>query len=84
MSLVYGGDKALDDRLEKALGDTRLTVTLQASRRHLLGFRAPSRSVTPTGPSASTAHGRSAPMPWRARPSCSTASRPRSRRAAAA
>ncbi|MDX6598488.1 MAG: L-lactate dehydrogenase complex protein LldF [Gaiellales bacterium] len=40
MTIVYGGDKELDDRLEKALGDTRLTVTLQGSRRHLLGFRA--------------------------------------------
>src|SRR6476659_3409067 len=39
MTIVYGGDKELDDRLEKALGDTRLTVTLQASRRHLLAFR---------------------------------------------
>jgi L-lactate dehydrogenase complex protein LldF len=39
MSIVYGGDKALDARLDKALGDTRLTVTLQASRRHLLAFR---------------------------------------------
>ena len=39
MTIVYGGDKQLDERLEKALGDTRLTVTLQASRRHLLGFR---------------------------------------------
>src|SRR6185503_7942975 len=40
MSLVYGDDSALDDRLEKALGDTRLSTTLQASRRHLLNFRA--------------------------------------------
>jgi L-lactate dehydrogenase complex protein LldF len=39
MTIVYGGDKELDDRLEKALRDTRLSVTLQASRRHLLGFR---------------------------------------------
>ena len=40
MSLVYGDDSALDARLEKALGDTRLSTTLQASRRHLLNFRA--------------------------------------------
>ena len=40
MSLVYGDDSALDHRLEKALGDTRLSTTLQASRRHLLNFRA--------------------------------------------
>ncbi len=39
MTIVYGGDKELDGRLDKALGDTRLTVTLQGSRRHLLGFR---------------------------------------------
>ena len=39
MTIVYGGDKELDARLEKALGDTRLSVTLQGSRRHLLGFR---------------------------------------------
>ncbi|HEY3612873.1 MAG TPA: lactate utilization protein B [Gaiellales bacterium] len=39
MSIVYGGDKALGERLEKALGDTRLTTTLQASRRHILSFR---------------------------------------------
>ena len=40
MSLVYGGDRELDARLEKALADTRLSTTLQASRRHLLDFRA--------------------------------------------
>jgi L-lactate dehydrogenase complex protein LldF len=39
MSLVYGGDKALGTRIDKALGDPRLTVTLQASRRHLIDFR---------------------------------------------
>ena len=39
MTIVYGGDKELDGRLDKALGDTRLAVTLQGSRRHLLGFR---------------------------------------------
>jgi L-lactate dehydrogenase complex protein LldF len=40
VSLVYGDDAALPERLDKALGDTRLSTTLQASRRHLLGFRA--------------------------------------------
>jgi L-lactate dehydrogenase complex protein LldF len=39
MTIVYGDDKALDERLEKALGDTRLTATLQASRRHMIEFR---------------------------------------------
>jgi L-lactate dehydrogenase complex protein LldF len=39
MSIVYGGDKALGERLDKALADTRLSTTLQASRRHLLSFR---------------------------------------------
>ncbi len=40
MSLVYGGDNDLDARLEKALADTRLTATLQSSRRHLIDVRA--------------------------------------------
>ena len=40
MRLVYGEDSTLGERLETALADTRLSVTLQASRRHLLGFRA--------------------------------------------
>ena len=39
MSLVYGDDKALGARIEKALDDTRLSTTLQASRRHLIEFR---------------------------------------------
>ena len=39
MSIVYGGDKALGERLDKALADTRLTTTLQASRRHILQTR---------------------------------------------
>ncbi|MDX6539248.1 MAG: L-lactate dehydrogenase complex protein LldF, partial [Gaiellales bacterium] len=39
MSIVYGGDQELGARLEKALDDTRLSRTLQASRRHLLQFR---------------------------------------------
>ena len=40
MSIVYDGDKQLDARIDKALGDPRLAATLGASRRHLLGFRA--------------------------------------------
>jgi L-lactate dehydrogenase complex protein LldF len=40
VSLVYGDDATLAERLDKALADTRLSTTLQASRRHLLGFRA--------------------------------------------
>ena len=39
MSLVYGDDAALGERLDKALADPRLSTTLQASRRHLLDFR---------------------------------------------
>jgi L-lactate dehydrogenase complex protein LldF len=39
MSLVYGDDEALGARIDKALDDTRLSTTLQASRRHLLEFR---------------------------------------------
>jgi L-lactate dehydrogenase complex protein LldF len=39
VTIVYDGDKALGARLEKALGDTRLTITLQASRRHMIEFR---------------------------------------------
>ena len=38
-SVVYGGDKALGERLDKALADTRLTTTLQASRRHIIKTR---------------------------------------------
>jgi L-lactate dehydrogenase complex protein LldF len=40
VSLVYGDDTELGARIDKALADTRLSTTLQASRRHLLGFRA--------------------------------------------
>jgi L-lactate dehydrogenase complex protein LldF len=39
VSLVYGDDAALGERLDKALADPRLSTTLQASRRHLLDFR---------------------------------------------
>ena len=39
MSIVYGGDKALGARVDKALGDTRLATTLGASRHHLIAFR---------------------------------------------
>ena len=68
MSIVYGGDKALDARLEKALGDTRLSRTLQASRRHLLEFRGAVEVRHPDWASASTARAPSAPTPSRARP----------------
>ncbi len=39
MTAVYGRDGELGERLEKALADTKLTVTLQKSRRHMIGFR---------------------------------------------
>ncbi len=39
MSVVYDGDGALGERLDKALADTRLSTTLQASRRHMIAFR---------------------------------------------
>jgi L-lactate dehydrogenase complex protein LldF len=39
VSVVYGGDKELGARLEKALDDKRLTATLQASRRHIVDTR---------------------------------------------
>ena len=47
VSLVYGDDKALGDRIDKALGDTRLSTTLQASRRHLLEFPCRGRGPPP-------------------------------------
>ena len=75
----------MSDRLRRRQGARRAPrqgARRHAPDRHAAGVAAPparirgsrSRSVIPTGRSASTAPARSAPTPWRARRSCSTAS----------